>query len=411
MYRNLKELFDDYFKHVKFDKALAVELRDFLQEFMTRNEDHVKFFGSTLIGVYRCTFTPSDQNRIWGNILEIDRLDFASNFLRLPSIDPMHKVERDPTNMLFIYLLYRFKKDGKLNPNAYIQTATIILMIMQIKFITSMINWDYRYLVDKDLAVTVNNKLSRKFILRRFDTWKEVLHYRAEQWITDTRREGFKRIQGVLTKFGDDTECKAVMVGVHGKCNSTRVAYNTVFHDVKENERAIQSRSLLGEVEGDRAFLDRASIINMYTEYGLTVCRTRDDLIKDDLVSIILENSSGVTYKSLFRTLKYIVENFSNKKTPEVYNFVNDILIFTLNYMRVKRIDPSHLITVFKDVKGGLTSARSADRLLLQARENGDKIIDKAIKANKLSHSYTAIRTSLMLYILLRTLTKNYYTN
>lgn len=409
-YKNLKELFDAYFKHVKFDKALAVDFRDYLSEFITRNDQHIRFFGSTLVGVYKCVFTPADKNRIWGNILEIDRLDFANNYRLLPSIDKNHKVECDETNMLFLYLLYRFKKDGKLNEAAYIQIATIILMIMQIKFITSMINWDYKYLVDKDLAVTVNNQLSRKFILRRYDSWKEVLNYRAHSWITDTDRKGWGRIAPVLRTFGDDHECKAVVVGVHGKCNATRIAYNAVFHDVYENEKTIQSRSMMGEVEGDAAFLDKVSVINSYVDYGLQTCRNKDQLIKDDLVSIVLANSAGVTYKSLFLALKYITQNVDNRKTPQVRLFVERSLVFCLNYMRREKIDPSHLLTVFKSVKGGISSARSADKLLLDCRESGDFVVEQAIHANKLSHTFTAIRTSLTMYILLRALTRKHYT-
>lgn len=409
-YKNLKELFDTYFKHVKFDKALAVDFRDYLSEFITRNDQHVRFFGGTLVGVYKCVFTPADKNRLWGNILEIDRLDFASSYQALPSIDRNHKVERDETNMLFLYLLYRFKKDGKLNEAAYIQVATIILMISQIKFITSMINWDYKYTVDKDLAITVNNQLSRKFILRRYDSWKEVLTYRAHSWITDTDRKGWGRIAPVLRTFGDDGECKAIVVGIHGKCNATRIAYNKVFHDVYENEQTIQSRSMMGEVEGDAAFLDKVSVINGYVDYGLQTCRNKDQLIKDDLVSIVLANSAGVTYKSLFMALKYIAQNVDNRKTPQVRLFVERSLVFCLNYMRREKIDPSHLLTVFKSVKGGISSARSADKLLLDCREAGDFVVEQAINANKLSHTFTAIRTSLTMYVLLRALTRKHYT-
>lgn len=411
MYKSLKELFDAHAGNYKYDRKLAKELSNFILSFITRNEDHVKFFSSTLVGVYPTKFLPRDSNELW-HLFEMDRVEVRNDIISLGGIDKDHNVASDPLNHVLIYTMHRVRNSKDLPDKLKTITIENLFTILQIKFITSLINSYYPYPVDKELAITVQQRLSRRFILRQFDTWREVITYRSVNFFNNPKRDGNVKVNRVIDKYNHTQDIVDVITGVQTAVRSSLKEYAAVFDAVYQEDKRMVSTSNLGTtIEGDQTVLDKISQVNNYQTYLMKIVTSERDLIKDDLLTLLVKNMAGVRYKPVYKVLRYITLNIGAKKQNDIQQFVEDNLTFSLGFIRRNAIDTKDLITLFKRLQGGLASARSTETQLLHTRELCDKIVERALGKKLYKSTAVSIRTAVMLYLVMRTLTQSHYSN
>lgn len=413
-FKNISEVFAHHGKDLKIDRNLAIEIRNYVSSFMSKNESHVSFFGGILIGVNKVVYSTSDLNYFWDSIIEMDKREVTKDLyeLRNPDgsavINQKFNVASDPTNMAFLWLCHRVKtstlKETEIN-------ATIInlLMMLQIKFLTSLLNEYYPYPVDKELALATYNRLSRRFILRQYNSWREVLEYRANNIFNDPDREGNVKTNQVLNYFNHNQNILDMVTGIQTAIRRSLVEYNIVFYQVRDEEKRIVSTSQVSNLEGDNVLLDKISTMNTYRTYLYSILGSEKDFIKDEILIVLTKNLGGVRYKPMYKILMFISQNYGAKKQDDIKEFVDDSLVFGLNFIARNKLNPKDLITVFKRLHGGLSSSRSADPNLLRLRDLGDSIVKRVLGEKSYNATTTSLRTAVMLYIVLRTITQQHY--
>lgn len=411
MYKSLKELFDAHAGKFKYDRKLAKEISNYIISFITSNEDHVRFFSSTLVGVYPAKFMPRNTNELW-HLFEIDRLEVKKDILELGEIDRDHKVASDPTNHLLVYTMHRVRNSKDIPDKLKTITIANLFTILQIKFNTSLINSYYPYPVDRELAITVHQRLSRRHILRQFDTWREIITYRSNNFFNNPKRDGNVKVNRVIDKYNHTQDIVDVITGVQTAVRSSLKEYSAVFDTVYNEDKRMVSVSNMGTtIEGDSTILDKISQVNNYQTYLRKIVISERDLIKDDLLTMLVNNMSGVRYKPVYKVLRYIALNIGGKKQDDIEQFVEDNLTFSLTFIRRNSIDVRDLQTLLRRLQGGLASARSTEPELLHTRALCDKIVERALGKKLYKSTAIAIRTSVMLYLVMRTLTQSHYSN
>ena len=104
----LKSFFETTFPSLVATKELANRLLDFQIRFVTKNQDHMEFFGGNLTGVHIVRFTPADMDRFFLDVLDIEEEEVKDGLFALPGVNKKHKVASDPFNNVCMYLIHIF---------------------------------------------------------------------------------------------------------------------------------------------------------------------------------------------------------------------------------------------------------------------------------------------------------------
>ena len=57
----IRDVFENECKNLKIDMRLAKAIQRYAMGFVTKNDEHIQFFGSILIGVHKVRFTDDDR--------------------------------------------------------------------------------------------------------------------------------------------------------------------------------------------------------------------------------------------------------------------------------------------------------------------------------------------------------------
>ena len=85
MYKNVREVFNDYCSDLPIDTKLCDRIEQYLNSFITRSPEHAQFFGGDTIGDNVVKFINSDRLRWFEEILRVDELSIAPSLAELIS--------------------------------------------------------------------------------------------------------------------------------------------------------------------------------------------------------------------------------------------------------------------------------------------------------------------------------------
>jgi hypothetical protein len=83
----LKSFFETTFPSLVATKELANRLLDFQIRFVTKNQDHMEFFGGNLTGVHIVRFTPADMDKFFLDVLDIEEEEVKDGLFALPGVN------------------------------------------------------------------------------------------------------------------------------------------------------------------------------------------------------------------------------------------------------------------------------------------------------------------------------------
>lgn len=102
----LKKFFDTQLPNLIASKTLADRLLEFQIKFVTKNQDHMEFFGGNLTGVQVVRFTPADMDKFFIDVLEVDEDEIREGLYVLPVIHKDRKVASDAFNNICMYVIH-----------------------------------------------------------------------------------------------------------------------------------------------------------------------------------------------------------------------------------------------------------------------------------------------------------------
>lgn len=397
----IKDVFDDQLKHLKINDRWIGEFDKYFKSIVVKNENTISFFGSVLVGVYPVYFDRGDVNYLWDILVEADRDEVRTELHNVPYIDPKWNVGADVTNHLISYLIHRVLISN-LGVKVKEATAINLLFILQFKFLTSLFYRDYKHGVGRELALTVYNKLSRRFILRQVDSWKELINLQARAMLYGL--DGRKDMQALLIPYNDNKLVTDNITGISSNLNSMMKEYNAVFHLVKDESDKIGLGSQLGvNVDGDMQFKDNLkNPIRYQMQLESTVNNTDTFLNKELLEALTKENNSR--YKPINKTLLHISQNYGGRRQEHIKEFVDHTLEFGLSKIRDNDKDIRNVREVYDILLGTFSSSRSLDPTLERLKQLGEKVINDGLGGKTHSNTLTLTRTMVMTYIVIWTI-------
>lgn len=406
MERTIKEVFDEHLSHLKFDQRLLNELYRFQIGFVNKNEEHMAFFGGKLLGVQVVRFTEQDNFKFFNDILNADNVLIKSEIIRdVKDINENFKVSSDILNLTLFYLMYRFLNSPFLDNNKRDDGARQCALIFNYRWIAAFIRDYFKFPADQKLAQTTYANLSSRFLIKKLGSWQEVMDYRSKEII---HGEGIHR--DTLLKFDNDLGIIYAINDSQGRIRDmVKNIYSEMVKTQHSGERINVSSGTIIDADGQEVIKDRIHGLENYTSYILNILPDRNSFIKQELISVVVKVMHTMQERGFEKLLEWMSEHYN--KEPEIEEIVRKVLIHSFNFL----IENGQVLKNTKDLAGLLTklkgiyvSSRSNEKSLLELRDLGSALIEKAInKTNE--QTVAAIRTGLFLYICLRTYTKHHY--
>lgn len=405
MDHDIKPIMEKYTSHWVLNAKLAKQLANFVKHFINLNEDHVEYFGGNLTGVHRVRFGTSERLMLTEDILDIDDLAIQREIKRLPHIEATWVRGTDGLNLALLYLVHKLAIDTSLSSKAKYDMQVSALLILQYKFVSSILTYYFKYLVKPEVALAVYQSLSGKYHIKKYKTWQAVFLARCHDILVseDTHRK-------TIQTFEPDSKVQYMITDIQGRHKQMIINIYGVTIDIKESGNKVNSLTGLIELDGDLALRDITRVQNDYLNYIKKVAINKNEFIKEDLVEVIDSSITTMPRKQFYDVLLLVSSNAAarDKQTIELIEEIifNSFAFFSENKKVVT--DIKDLPNVLKVIKDLYTAGKSTNPSILKSRKIGEKIAKKATSTTS-STTISGLRTGLILYILLRALTKDHY--
>lgn len=405
----LKDVFDRQFDQVKFDKALCQRIIRFSQNFLTRNEDHAAFFGGVLLGVNPIKFYDRDREAWFEDVLEIDEELLVSDFRNVKSVNHKYKVSGDMFNYTPIYVVHRLEKETGI-PQALRKQAQIhAFMVLHYRYLTSLLSRRFRYPAAKGVAQATYGRLSGRFDIRQFGSWRELLESRSKG-LLETNSIYRRAIQN----FGPDTMVIRIVTDTQGRIREVVKTIYAVYLDTLESgERVNSTSAMVMSTDGELVLRDKKGGYAVYLRYMNEVVQSERNFIRPELVDVVSSAMRTMPPQLLQESLTYLSRNFRQPHQGYLEEIVKEDLLYAFDYLQSNRAllgRTQDLPGLMSRLRNLLMASRSSTPAVLKLREQTEKLVNNAVKTRNPS-VVASVRTGVLLYIVLRAMTKSYYTH
>lgn len=415
MYKHVKDVFNDKC-NLSFDTKFTQKVERYLNQLITKSDEDSQFWGGPLTGTHKITFTNNDRGRWFEEILGIDESDVEDD-LNLIIDAVKYKVAGDPLSLSCVWLCHSLWNSGKLSKEKKQKVMSDVMMVMCIRFLTSRMNRHWPFPCSKAVAEATLASMSNRYAIKRLGSWLAVIRERADDtvdMVNGIHKHAISRMDIDMKSSGHTNSVVYVVID-----NATRIKemlkgiYN-LQKMVQESGLKINSTSATYiETDGESILKDKEQSLEIYKNYLNDIIGDKPSFIKLDLVSII-ENANKTMPPQMFRnTLGYISDVYSknNQDKIELSDLIERIMTHLLVYLYSNRNamkNKSDIPGLLSKLKGIYTSSRTTDPLLLGIRDDMEKVVKRATKV-KSTPAIAATRTGILLYIVLRAFTRNYY--
>ena len=404
-------LMEKHCAEVKLDRAFCMRVINYVTRFMNKNQDHSAFFGGVLLGVNPIRFHPADREQWYDEVLRINDDLLQYDFLKLDFIDPTHNVNSDSFNHIPAFLCRKLMEDTALPMNLRDETMIALFTMLHIKYMTSLLSRRFKYPAKREIAEATFMSLNYKWDIRRLGSWHALIRDRCLSIIGPNTNYS-PHIFGGPGSLTDQWSSRIVTDTQSRIREVIKKIYAVYIQVIKEGGRVITTSEIGMSTDGESFLKDKVNGFGTYLRYGKEVVTNEANFIRPELMGIVERAMADSMPEQPFEdTLKYICRNIAQQRMGHIDKMFEECLLYVFDQMQQDRTQiqrSNDLEGLILKVRAKLMASRSSDPRVLYLREVGEKIVADATGV-KNKAVLAATRTGVMLYITLRTLTKNHY--
>lgn len=409
----IRDVFDKHFKDVKVDQKLCRNIIDYTLRFMNKNEYHVEFFGGVFIGTVPFRYLPEDHELFFDTVLGIDPDLLQNDHSKCSNIESNWHVLSDSYNFIPAYLSMLIEKARGINPRLKKEAQICLFIMLHSKFMGSLhANYFRKFLAPKHLMEETFMSLNYKFDIKALGSWEKLFRDRAISVLE--RNRDFNRYINDGYKGRPEEEDKWAMRIVMDLQTRIRMLFRLYYQtyiEIKNSNSRLKVTSDTGiNSDGEMILRDKTSGYSNYLSYIKDIVTDQTSFIKLELIRIVEELLPNINSNHFIRSLEYISKNY-NFEFKTINTFIENSVIYTFNVLQAnqKSINRTNdLKTTIKIVQSKLMAPKNKEPEILIVRELGEKIANVATGIRNPA-ILSSIRSGLMLYIALRTMTKSHY--
>ncbi len=412
---SIASVFADLTKDTTIDKSLLHRIHQYERSFVNRSKDHVEFFGGNLMGVNPIRFRTVDRDDWFSDVLRVDELELRDAIVSLPTVNADWKRASDVMNLSCIWLLHAIH--GSALTNAEKEEGMVdTLLILQYKFLTSLMAHYYPYPADRSVMEAAYASLSKRYALKVAGSWNVLLHERAKEVISAS---GIHR--KVYQQFNNDKAIGDMISDIQGRLKKIIKSLTAVFYDTRAAGGKIGIEKSFTMKDGEVVLSDKSRNFSTYLRYIHQVMDDPRSFIRKELIDIVADLQHTMPPRQLEEALEWLAINHHQVMshwTPKVKgayveSFVDEVLLHCFSMISNKTAlitSRSGIGPLMAQLRTLYMASRMADPSLLKAKEMADNLVNASISSRNVSVA-ASVRTGLQLYIVLRTLAMSHYTN
>lgn len=384
----------------------ALALQRYVYNFTTRKVgmvDYMDFFGSPYLGLQKITFTSADRNQWFSEIFDVDEEELKENLHAVRSIKTTWAVVGDVFNLTIPYLVYRVFH-SKLDPKTKHQAMVDLICMYHYKCLTSIVNNDYPYMAKREVVLETYNRLSLKYDIKRYGSWRELIIARAEFILNPKTGIHYN----TFTQMNDDKKIIYMVGDIQDRLRGVVNDINKVFHDVKNKVNIVSLDGNKVNLEDGVVLKNVAKEVTQFKNYIEQILTGQSSFYKEELLQYAVKDLDNAPIDKL----GFVVQNFpalyNSKKGQHWRDFIDEIVIHLFEYLHQHDISKTNMYSVLIKMRGAYNSPRSQNDSVKKLRKVGDDLI-KEQTGIKTPSTITGLRTAFLLYVVLRVLSKDYY--
>jgi hypothetical protein len=404
-------------KHIQFNTALVHRIHMFERTFQGRNSDHVEFFGGPLMGVHPIRFLQLDRDTWFMDVLHLDELELHDRLEKLPEVNDQWfggVRASDSMNLTCIWVLHEIAKSEHLSPTEKKEGMVDTLLILQYKFLSSLMAHYYKYPADKATMEAAYAAMTLRYALKKAGSWNVMLRERAEEIISAS---GIHKV--TYTKFNNDKDIANMVQDIQGRLRKIVQSMTELFYQIRAQGGKIGTDKLVSEIDGEKVLQDKSRHFSSYLRYIHGVMDDPRSFIRQELVELIVDMHNTCDPRRLVESLEWCSINQHEKmarwepKTKHGYveEYVDEVLLYVFQMIAAKQANitkGSGIGPLLAQLRTLYMASRMSDTSLLKAKEMGDNIIEASVSSRNVA-VLSSTRTGMALYLVLRCLAKDHY--
>jgi hypothetical protein len=400
----LKQIFDQASTQIKFDLTLSKRIQRYVGDLMNRNEDTVMFFGSNLTGTYDLRYKTSDRNEWFVDIKDLDEYEIRKRVTTESSLDPNWVRANDVFNLDCLYTIHRYL-NSSLNQKQMETAVEAVAMALNIKLLGSIMAAYFPYKCDERIAQEVYARLSRKFYIKKFGNWRAVLEKRSHDIAFNN-----SKWYPILKEFTDDEQIAQCISDIQGRLRSMIKYVWGVLEEVKADDAKFRRTSSTIEIEGEKVLQTLKRDTDKYLRYSQEIVLDRNTFIKPEVLAVVEAEMRTLSAKLLVDALNEVVV-IANSRSKQVEELVEASVQHAINTIQSDRAAARYLSDIswlLNKEKLLFMASKTNDPLVFKARTIAEDIVKKACRT-KNATMVAALKTGVIIYIIGRTFTHDYY--
>ena len=335
---DIVELFRSYSKTI--DERLIRELKNFKNDWIKKRESHINFLGGNLLGPYEIIFSDADRATYFDILGINDYKELGQDILNLKDIVDIkksaekdgkkgdRKVSFDVFNLSIIWLCHEYSIVFKNDIKKYHEAVDLIYFIYAAKvFGSRYILFFSNYSLEVETAKAVYEKLSGKFLIKKYDNWDRVINHLGKK-LYSTDESGFdSKIKNINT-----IDSLYIAQDLHGSITSIYKNIFEVIMEVKKSGEKLRTTSSVdstGEEDQVRDLLDSPVT---YIEYMKNIVISQTGFVDFAVVDIITDIYPKINEKVFKQTLTVISMYALEDKTINDY-FIEMPILLSIEYL------------------------------------------------------------------------------
>ena len=392
--------------HFVCNRALLERVAKYERGIATRDESQISFLGGQLVGVDQFKFKQQDRDTWFVDVIMMDEIDLTDAIKKVSYLDPKWKRPNDPMNLSCVWLMHEFSRSTLLTAAEKQRGMELTALILIYKFMGSILSYYFKYVADQSAMEATMASLNRKYAIKVAGTWGKLFQQRAEELASPRSIH-----RQTIAKFDSDAGITYLINDVQGRLRELIKNIWTVFDKIrKSNTRFITEKSI-STFDGEDVVREKSRKFSGYLRYIHDVVPDSKSFIRDELLGVTTDLMHTVPPKHLLEALEYCSVNHRVKGEERVEQLIDETLLHCFAIITSNRSTYGHgssLDLLLGKLRALYTASRMSDPSLLKMKDLAEEIVARSVSSKNAS-VHAGVRTSLMLYIVLRCLAMQHY--
>lgn len=401
-FESIKGIFEHHGAHLNIDHRLADKINIYCKSFINKNDDHIQFFGSNLTGVYPVRMTQVDEMEWIIDLLGLDSADIKSEVKALPHINENWVRGTDVFTLSGFWIAYRILISN-LPIKVKEKALHSAILIIHFKYISSIMAHYFRFQVDKAVAQAVYDRLSLKFRLKTEGSWLGLLEYRAKD-LTSEKSIHYP----TLTSYQPDDAIQYLITDTQGRMRDVVKNLWSVLAEVRQEEKRGVNKAMI-DLDGDLSVRDVTAQLTPYNDYLMTISKEPTAFLKGEIVDIVCDTMPTMPPEQFKKAIQLVVALRIKNNTK-----IEKLLELTITHVfeqfakdRTLQKSIKNLPVLVAHMRALYTAPRSKGDVI-KLRTGFEHLLVDYLKMRN-NANVSAVRTGVLLYIVIRTFSKDFY--